>query len=154
MWLASCYSFLGVRLERHNQLFLRNSYTILLDGQTPIRHHTYRCEFWLGELDNMKCCDVYACDQLCKQFCKAPGLTYQLTNYKHEHSDDNDCGLLLDANVVAIVVSSHSKVYGFELSTVSSHFDLWSLGDTLPRIYPYKLNDTYFMNASRTFPVP
>ena len=127
---------------------------MLLDSQNPIRHHIYQCEFWLAELDKMMCCDPYACDQLCKQFCKAPGLTYQLTNYKPEHSDDSDYGLLLDTDVVAAVVSSHSTVYGFQFSTVSSHFDLWSLGDTLSRIYPYKLNDTYFMNASRAFPVP
>jgi hypothetical protein len=135
-------------------LILRNSFTILLEDQIPIRHHTYQCEFWLEELDSMKCCDVVACVQLCKQFRKAPGLTYQLTNYEPEHSDDSDYGLLLDADVVASAVSSHSKVYGFEFSIVSSHFDLWSLGDTLSRIYPYKLNETYFMNASRTFPVP
>ncbi len=102
----------------------------------------------------MTCCDAFVCDQLCKQFCKALGLTYRLTNYKPEHSGDSDYGLLLDIDVVAAAISSHSKVYGFEFSTVSSKFDLWSLGDTLSRIYPYKLNDTYFMNASRTFPVP
>jgi hypothetical protein len=100
-------SFLGVRLERHNQLFLRNSSTILLEDQTPIRHHTYQCEFWLEELDSMKCCDAVACVQLCKQFRKAPGLTYQLTNYKPEHLDDSDYGLLLDTDVVATAVTSH-----------------------------------------------
>jgi hypothetical protein len=145
---------LGLRLERHNQLFLRHSSTILLDGQNPIRHHTYECELWLEELDKMTCCDAYACDQLCKQFRKALGLTYQLTNYKPEHSEDNDYGLLLDTDVVAVVVSSHSNVYGFKFLAVSSNFDLWSLGDIMSRIYPYKLNDTYFMNASRKFLVP
>ncbi len=138
----------------YNQLFLRNSSTILLENRTPIRHHTYQCEFWLEELDSMKWCDAVACVQLCKQFRKAPGLTYQLTNYKPEHPDDSDYGLLLDTDEVAIAVSSHSKVYGFEFSIVSPHFDLWSLGDTPSRIFPYKLNDTYFMNASRTFLVP
>ena len=108
----------------------------------------------MEKLHKLTCCDAYACDQLCKQFCKASGLTYPLTNYKPEHSDDNDYGLLLDSDVVAVVVSSHSKVYGFKFSIVSSNFDLWSLGDTLSRIYPYKLNDTNCMNASRTFPVP
>jgi hypothetical protein len=99
-------------------------------------------------------CDAYACDQLRKQFCKARGLTYQLTNYKPGHSDDNDYGLLLDNDDVAVIVTSHSTVYAFKFSTVSSFFDLWSLGDTLSRIYLYKLNDTNFLNASRTFPVP
>ena len=70
------------------------------------------------------------------------------------HSDDIDYGLLLDTDDVAGAVSSHSKVYSFEFSTVSPHFDLWFLGDTLSRIFPYTPNDTYFMNASRTFPVP
>ena len=78
----------------------------------------------------------------------------KLTNYKPDHSDDSDYGLLLDTDVVAATVSSHSTVYGFQFSSISSHFNLWSLGDILSRIYPYKLNDTYFMNASRRFPVP
>jgi hypothetical protein len=147
-------SFLGVRLERQNQLFLRNSSTIILEDRTPIRYHTYQCKFWLEELDSMKPCDAVACVQLCKQFRKILGLTYQLTNYKPEHPDDSDYGLLVDTNDVAAVVLSHSKVYGFEFSTVSPHFDLWSLGDTLSRIFPYKLNGTYFMNASGTIPVP
>jgi hypothetical protein len=102
----------------------------------------------------MKCCDAVARVHLCKQFRKAPGLTYQLTNYKPEHPDKSDYGLLLDIDDVAAAVSSHSQVYGFEFSIVSPHFDLWSIGDTLSRIFPYKLNDTYFMNASGTFPVP
>jgi hypothetical protein len=147
-------SLLGLRLERHNPLFLRHSATILLDGRNPICHQTYQCEFGLEELDKLTCCDAYACDQLCKQFCKAPGLTYQLANYKPGHSDDNDYGLLLDTDVVANAISSHSEVYCFKFSTVSSNFDLRSLGDTLSRIHLHKLNDTYFMNASSTFPVP
>ena len=101
------------------------------------------------------CRDAHACDELRKQLCQAPGLTYQLTNCKpHHHSYDSDYGLLLDTDVVRDVVSSHSTVYGFRFSTVSSLFDLWTLGDTLSRIFPYKLNNTYFMNASGTFPVP
>jgi hypothetical protein len=80
-------SLLRLRLERQNQLFLRNSSTIIIDCKTPIRHHTFQCEFWLEELDGMMCLDAHACDQLCKQFCKAHGLTYELTNYKHDYSD-------------------------------------------------------------------
>jgi hypothetical protein len=99
------------------------------------------------------CSDAHACDQLCKQFRKALGLTYQLTYYKPDYSNDNDYGLLLDINVVRVVVLSHSTIYGFKFSIVSSFFDLWSLGDTLSRIYPYKLNDTYFINAPGAFPV-
>ena len=51
-------SFLGLRLERHNQLFFIHSFTILIDSQNPIRHHIYECEFWLEELDKMMCCDT------------------------------------------------------------------------------------------------
>jgi len=147
-------SLLGIRLQRHNQLFLRNSSTILLDSKNPIRHHTYQCEFWLEELDSVMCSDTHVLDQLGKQFRKALGLVYQLTNYKPEHPDDSDYGLLLGTDVVAAAISTHSKVYSFEFSTVSPLFDLWSLGDTLSRIFPYKLNGAYFMNASGTFPVP
>ncbi len=100
------------------------------------------------------CIDVHAYNQLCKQIQKAPRLTYQLTNYKLDYVDDNDYGLLLDTNVVTAAVLFNSTVYGFKFSTVSSFFDLWSLGVTLSRSYPYKLNGTYFMDASRTFPVP
>jgi hypothetical protein len=147
-------SLLGIRLQRHNQLFLRNSSTILLDSKNPIRHHTYQCEFWLEELDSMMCSDTHVLDQLGKQFRKAPGLVYQLTNYKPDYSDDRDYGLLLYTDVVSAAVLSHSPIYGFMFSTVSPLFDLWSLGDTLSRIFPYKLNGAYFMNASGTFPVP
>jgi hypothetical protein len=75
-------SLLGLRLERQNQLYIRNSSTILLDYANPIRHHTFQYEFWLEERDRMMCVDAHAYDQLCKQFCKALGLTYKLTNYK------------------------------------------------------------------------
>ena len=94
------------------------------------------------------CLDAHACDQLCKQFCKAPGLTYKLTNYKSDYSNERDHGLLLDYDVVKAVISSNSDVYGFKFSTVSSFFDLWSLGDTLSRMFSYKLNGAYYMNSS------
>ncbi len=61
---------------------------------------------------------------------------------------------LLDTDVIATVVLSNSRVYGFQFSTVSSFFDLWSLGVTLSRTFPYKLNGNYFMNASGAFKVP
>jgi len=128
-------SILGLRLDRQNHLVLRNSSTIILDCKNPIRHHTFQCEFWLEELDRIMCLDAHACDQLCKQFCKAPGLSYKLTNYKLDYSDECDYGLLLDSDVVKTVISSHSEVYGFMFSTISSFFDLWSLGDTLSRVY-------------------
>jgi hypothetical protein len=147
-------SLLGLRLERHNQLFLRNSFTIILDYKNPIRHHTFQGEIWLEELDNMMCLDKHACDHLCKQFCKAPGLTYQLTNYKPDYFDERDYGLLLDSDVVKAAISSKLYVYGFKFSTFSSFFALWSLGDTMSRVYPYKLNGAYYMNSSGTFPVP
>ena len=102
----------------------------------------------------MMCLDAHACDQLCKQMCKAPGLTYRLTNNKPDYSDDCDYGLLSDIDVVTTAISSHSDVYVFKFSTVSLFFNLWSLGDTLSRAYSYKLNQTYFMTASGTFPVP
>jgi hypothetical protein len=152
LWFVK--SLLGICLHKHNQLLLRNSSTLIINCKNPIRHHTFRCEFWLEELDSMMCSDAHACDQLCKQFWKALGSTYQLTNYKHDYSNNNDYGLLLDTDVVRAVVLSHSTVYGFKFSNVSSFFDLWSLSDTLSRIYPYKLNGTYFMNASCTFLVP
>jgi len=147
-------SLLGLRFERQNQLFNRNSSTIILDYKNPIRFHTFQGVYWLEELDTMMCLDAHACDQLCKQSCKAPGLTYKLTNYKPDYSNDSDYGLLLDYDVVKAAISSNSDIYGFKFSTVSSFFDLWSLGDTLSRIYPYKLNGGYYMNSSRTFPVP
>ena len=84
--------------------------------------------------------------------------SYKLTNYKPGYSDDCDYDLLLYIDVVTVTITSHSDVYGlsfkFKFSTVSSFFDFWSLGDTLSRVFPYKLNGTYFMTASRTFPVP
>ena len=99
------------------------------------------------------CNDAHACDQLCKQFCKAPGLTYDLTNYKPDYSYDCDVGLLLRTNFVTTDIASNSYVYGFKFSTVSSFFNLWSLGDTLSRIFPYNLTRAYFMTSSGTFPV-
>jgi len=147
-------SLLELRRERQNQLAFRNSSTIILDCKNPSRHHTFRGEFWLEELDRMMCLDVHACDKLCKQFCKASELTYTLTNYKPNYPNDRDYGLLLDSDVVKSAISSNSDVYGFKFSTVSSFFDLRSLGDILSRIYPYKLNGAYYMNSSRTFPVP
>ncbi len=92
-------SLLGLRLERQNRLFLRNSSTIILDATNPIRHHTFQCEFWLEEMDIMMCLDAHACDQMGKQFCKAPGLTYKLTNYKLDYYDEYDYGLLLDTDI-------------------------------------------------------
>jgi hypothetical protein len=46
-------SLLGICLHKHNQLFLRNLSTIIIDCKNPIRHHTFQCEFWLEELDSM-----------------------------------------------------------------------------------------------------
>jgi len=100
------------------------------------------------------CLDAQACDQLCKQFSKAPGITYTLTNYKLDYYNERNYDLLLDYDVVKAAISSSSDVHGFNFSTFSSFFDLWSLGDTLSRIYPYKLNGAYHTNSSRTFPVP
>ena len=158
--LRVVHSLLGIRLQRQNELHLRHSSTILLDCQNTIRHLTFQCEFWLEEIDSLTCSDGHTCNQLCKQFRKAHGLTYQLTNYKPDYSDDTTYGLLLDTDVVTNVVASKSLVYGFQLTTVSSCFDLWSLGASLSRVFPYKLNGTYFMNAScisnsnSLFPVP
>jgi hypothetical protein len=146
-------SLLGLRLERQNQLILRQSSTILLDHANPICHHTYQGEFWLEELEIMMRHDAHACEQLCKKCCKAPRLTYKLTIHKLEHSNDSDFGLLLDNDVVKTAISSNSDVYGFKFSIISNFFYLWSLGDNLSRIYPYKLNGTYYMTSSRTFPV-
>ena len=81
-------------------LFFRNSSTIILFYKNSIRHYTFQCEFRLEELEIMMCLDAHACDQLCKQFCKAPGLTYKLTNYKLDYSDECDYGLPLDSDVV------------------------------------------------------
>jgi hypothetical protein len=147
-------SLLGLRLERQNQLFLRHSSTILLDPANSIWHHTYQEKFWLEELDKMMYQDAHACKQLCKQFCKAPGLTYKLNNYKLVYSNDSDSGLLLDTDVGKAENSSNSEVDGFKCSTVSTLFDLWSRGDHLSRIYPYKLTDAYYMTSSGTFLVP
>jgi hypothetical protein len=96
------------------------------------------------------CQDAHACEQLCKQFCKAPGLTYNLTNHKLDHSNDNDFGLLLDNDVVKTAISSNSEVYGFKFSLISTFFDLLSLGDHLSRIHPYKLTRAYYMTSSGT----
>ena len=74
-------SLLGLRLERQNQVVLRHSSTILLDNANPICHHTYKGQSYLEELDRIMCQDAHTCEQLCKQFCKAPGLTYKLTNH-------------------------------------------------------------------------
>jgi len=68
-------SLLGLRLERQNQLILRHSSKILLDRANPICRHTYQEEFRIEELDRMMCQDAHACEQLCRQFCKAPRLT-------------------------------------------------------------------------------
>ena len=95
--------------------------------------------------------DAHACEQLCKQFCKAHGLTYKLTNHNPDYSNDCDHGLLQGFDVVKAVISSNSGVYGFKCSTVSTFFDLRSLGDKLSRVYPYKLTEVNYMNSSRTF---
>ena len=79
---------------------------------------------------------AHACDQLCKQFRKAHGLTYKVTNYKLDYPDDCNYGLLLDTDVVTTAIASNSDVYGFKFSTVSSFFYLWFLRDTLSRVFP------------------
>ena len=94
----------------------------------------------------MMCQDAHVCKKFCKQLCKAPGLTYKLTNYKLVYSNDSDFGLLLDIDVVKAKISSNSEVYGYMCSTVSTFFDLWSLGDHLSRIYPCKLTDAYYIH--------
>jgi len=106
------------------------------------------------ELDKVMCIDAHAYDQLCKQFCKAPRLTYKLTNHKPDYYNYCDYGLLLDSDVVKAAISSNSNIYGFKFSTVSSFFDLWSLVDTLSRVYPYKMNGSYYMNSPGTFSAP
>ena len=56
----------------------------------------------MEELDKIVCLDAHACDEMRKQFYKAHGLTYKLTNYKLDYSDG--CYyywlLLLDTDVV------------------------------------------------------
>jgi hypothetical protein len=145
---------LGIHLKRQNQLALRHTFLILLDFDNPIHHHTYQGEFWLEELDTIMCLDANACEQLCKQFCKAPRLTYKLTNYKLKYPNDCDYGLVLDFDVVKVAILSQSDVYDFKFSTVSKFFDLYSLGDNLYRIYPYKLIDAFYINISGAFLVP
>jgi hypothetical protein len=144
--LRLAQSLLGLRLERQNQLVLRHSSTILLDAANLIYHHVYQGEFWLKELDIMMCEDAHACEQLCKQFCTTPGLTYKLTDYKPNYPNAFDYGLLLDSYVVKAAILSKSDIYGFKFSTISTFFDLWSLGDMLARIYPYKLTNAYYSN--------
>jgi hypothetical protein len=134
-------------------LSLRHLSTILLDPANSICHHAHQGKFWLEELDRMMCQDAHACEQLCKQFSKAPRLTYKLTNHKPGHSNDSDFGLLLDIDVVKAAISLHSDIDGFKFSTVSTYFDLWSLGDHMSRSYPYKLTATYHMTSSGTFRV-
>ena len=129
---------LGLRLERQNQLVLRHLSTILLHYANPIRHHTFQGEFWLEELYTMMCLDAHARGQLCKQLYKARRLTYKLPNHKPDYSNDSDYGLLLGSDVVKAAISSSSDIYGFKSSTVSTFFYLWSLGDILSRIFPYK----------------
>ena len=99
------------------------------------------------------CQHARACEKLCKQFCKAPRLTNKLTNHKPDHSNDSDFGLLLDNDFVKTIISSSSQVYGFKVSTISTFFDLWSLGDHLSRIYPYKLSGVHYITSSGTFRV-
>ena len=73
----------------------------------------------------MVCVDAHAYDQLCKQCCKAPGLTFKLTNHKLDYYDKSDYGILLDSDVVeATTISSNSDIYGFKSSAVSTFFDL------------------------------
>jgi len=96
-------------------LFLRNSSTILLAYANPIRHHTFQAEFWLEELDIMMCVDARACDQVCKQFCKAHGLTYKLTNHKPDCFDERSYSLLLDSDDVKAAILSNSEIDGLKL---------------------------------------
>ena len=65
----------------------------------------------------------------CKKFCRAPGLTHKLTNYKPNYLNDCDYGLVLYSDVVKAPILSKLDVYGFKSSTASKFFDLWSLGD-------------------------
>ena len=101
----------------------------------------------------MMCQDEHACEQLYKQFCKASRSIYKLTNHKLDYSTDSDFGLLLDFDVVKAAISSNLDIYGFKFSTVSTFIDLWSPGDNLSCIYPYKLTGAYYMTSLGTFHV-
>jgi hypothetical protein len=96
----------------------------------------------LEELGRMACQDPHACEELCKRFRKAPGLIYNLTNYKPNYLNDCDYGLLLDSDVVKAAILSQLDIYAFKFSTISAFFYLWSLDHKLSRIYPYKLTPT------------
>ena len=74
----------------------------------------------------MVCQDEHACEQLYKQFCKARGLTYELTNHKRGYSNYSDFGLLLDSDVAKVAISSTSNIYGLKFSTVSTFFSVVS----------------------------
>jgi hypothetical protein len=102
----------------------------------------------------MICQDAHACEQICKQFCKAPRLIYKLTNYKPKYPNDCDNGFILDSDVVKDSILSKSDIYGFKSSTVSTFFDLWFLGDKVSRIYPYKLTDAYYIHYFEAYHVP
>ena len=96
----------------------------------------------------MMCQDAHACEQLCKQLYNAPRFTYKLTNHNPDNYNDCDYGILLDSDLVKDAISSNSVIYGLKFSTVSTFFDLWSLGDKLSSVYPYKLIGAYYMNSS------
>ena len=70
----------------------------------------------------MMCQDSHAFAQLSKQFCKAPILTYKLTNYKPNYPDDYDYGLLLHSDVAEAAILSKLDLYGFKFSRVSIYF--------------------------------
>ena len=81
-------------------------------------------------------------------------MTYKLTNHKPEYFNDSDFGLQLDSDVVKAAILTNSDIYEFKFSTVSTFFDLWSLGDTPSRIYPYIVTGPFCLTSSRTFHVP
>jgi hypothetical protein len=105
-----------------------------------MHHHTYQGDFWLEELlDRHMCSNVNTSTKICRQFTPAPSLTFQLTNYVPHYTIEHDYGLLIQPNEVMPAVSSILDLRGFKLSTISSLFELWSLSDTLSRIYSYPL---------------
>jgi hypothetical protein len=77
--------------------------------------------------------------KICRQFTTALGLTYRLNNYVHDYTIECDYGLLIQFDKAMTADFSNLDLRGFELSSVSSLFDLWSLSDSLSRVYPYPL---------------
>jgi hypothetical protein len=149
MWLKLIQSKQGIRLKRHNGLYRRHLSIIILDAANPIHHHTYQVEFLLKELlDGHMCTNVNTSTEICRQFTLTRGLTFQPTNYVPDYTIGHDCGLLIKSDEVMNAVSSNLDLRELKVSTVSSLFDLWSLSDTLSRIYPYPLPNINILQDS------